>query len=84
MPTLMNYSVKFIKELKIMIQTQLKCEHSQEIWQTTTFEVLNECITKVHIRNPKSSPWIDKNVIHLSNNKETACQSTKRSVEDEV
>ena len=53
-----------------------QCGHNIDnacnLWTTKLLELINRFIPSYKIKNMNSPPWIDGDVIHMSNRKETA------------
>ena len=48
-------------------------------WETTILQAANRIIPKTKVRDSNTTPWIDGEIVHLSNKKETKRRKAKRT-----
>ena len=66
-------------ELKNLVDSEPDINKALSLWYTYVQCKVDKYVPKIKLRKHNSAPWIDGDVIHLSNKKETARKLAKRT-----
>jgi hypothetical protein len=74
-----NYHLESVKLLDIIDEYSNDMDLAWSLWVRTVKDILNKYVPSRYVHVKSAAPWIDADVINLSNKKETARRLAKRS-----
>ena len=67
------------RELIQLVESISDVKNALSLWSTYVMDKVNKYVPKIKLRKRDTPPWIDGEVIHLSNKKETVRKLAKRT-----
>ena len=64
-----------------MITSKIDIDSVWKYWMNVIIKVVNVNVPHLKVKNSNSPPWVDTEVIHMSNKKKTARRKAKKLVQ---
>jgi hypothetical protein len=75
----LSFYISLIDLNNIILNNQGDLDLAWEKWKCAVINIIDKVVPKVAVKNVYKHPWVDAEVIHLSNQKETARRKAKAS-----